>query len=55
MSTNLVIAASWSLFIGEDKVMIFMVANDLRVLEASNELKISKATFYRLVKRYRQS
>ncbi len=27
---------------------------EIRALEASNELKISWATFYRLVKRYRQ-
>ena len=30
-------------------------AKEIRALEASNELKISRATFYRLVKRYRQS
>ncbi len=30
-------------------------AKEIRALETSNELKISKATFYRLVKRYRQS
>ena len=29
-------------------------AKEIRALEASNELKISRATFYRLVKRYRQ-
>ena len=30
-------------------------AKEIRALEASNELKISRATFYRLAKRYRQS
>ena len=29
-------------------------AKEIRALEASNELKISRATFYRLAKRYRQ-
>ena len=29
-------------------------AKEIRALEASNELKISRATFYRLVKQYRQ-
>ena len=31
------------------------IIKEIRALEASNALNISRATFYRLVKRYRQS